>query len=331
MDLVALQIFKAVAEAGGITRAAARLHRVQSNITTRVKQLEASLGTALFHRHKRRLALTSEGCTLLAYAERLLALSSEAQAALASGAPRGVLRIGSLESTAATRLPPLLSRYHLACPEVRLELATGTSGSLVARVLNAELEAAFVAEPFTAQGLDMQLAFAEELVLIAPKGCAAIRSAGDAAHLPVLAFAAGCSYRRRLEAWLGGAGVSPERIMEYGSYHAIVACVAAGSGIAVVPKSVIRAVRPEREVRVYRLPGDIAAAKTQLVWRQGHRSSALEAFKAELRKMAAVPISASRPEARAKPAAASPASRSAGPRRSAGRPPRRSSAPGAIR
>jgi DNA-binding transcriptional LysR family regulator len=319
MDLVALQIFKTVAEAGGITKAAARLHRVQSNITTRVKQLEASLGTALFHRHKRRLALTPEGRTLLAYAERLLALSSEAQAALRDGAPRGVLRIGSLESTAATRLPPVLSRYHLAYPEVRLELVTGTSGALVARVMSGDIEAAFVAEPFTAQGLEMQLAFSEELALIAPKGFAEIRSAKDAAHLPVLAFASGCSYRRRLEAWLGRAGVSPERVMEYGSYHAIVACVAAGAGIAVVPKSVLRAVRPQREVRIYPLPRDIAAAKTQLVWRQGHRSSALEALKRELL------------EGLSRPAAASRASRSASRRPSAARRPRHSSAPAASR
>ena len=61
MDLVALHIFKTVAEAGGITRAAARLHRVQSNVTTRVKQLEERLGTRLFHRHKRRLVLSAEG------------------------------------------------------------------------------------------------------------------------------------------------------------------------------------------------------------------------------------------------------------------------------
>jgi DNA-binding transcriptional LysR family regulator len=284
MDLVALEIFKAVADAGGITKAAARLHRVQSNITTRVKQLEARLGTALFHRHKRRLALTPEGRTLLAYAERLLALSSEAQAALRDGAPRGLLRIGSLESTAATRLPPVLSRFHLAYPDVRLELVTGTSGALVTRVLEGDIEAAFVAEPFTAQGLEMQLAFSEELVLIAPKGCAEIRSAKDAAHLPVLAFAAGCSYRRRLEMWLGRAGISPERVMEYGSYHAIVACAAAGSGIAVVPQSVIRAVRAQREVRISPLPKEIGMAKTQLVWRQGHRSSALEALKGELEK-----------------------------------------------
>ena len=319
MDLVALQIFKAVAEAGGITKAAARLHRVQSNISTRVQQLEARLGTALFHRHKRRLVLSPEGRTLLAYAERLLALSAEAQAALSGGAPRGVLRIGSLESTAATRLPPVLSRYHLAYPEVRLELVTGTSGALVSRVIGGEVEAAFVAEPFTAQELEMQLAFSEELVLIAPKGFPEIRGAKDAAHLPVLAFAAGCSYRRRLETWLGRAGISAERVMEYGSYHAIVACVAAGCGIAVVPRSVVRALRPEREVRIHRLPKDIAAAKTQLVWRQGHRSSALDALKITLL------------EAPSRPAAASRASRSASRRPRAARPPRHSSAPAASR
>src|SRR5688500_17141282 len=338
MDLIALQIFKTVAEAGGMTKAAARLHRVQSNITTRVKQLEERLGTTLFHRHKRRLVLSPEGRTLLAYADRLLALSSEAQAALRDGAPRGLLRIGSLESTAATRLPPLLSRYHLGYPEVRLELVTGTSGALVTRVLDGDIEAAFVAEPFTAPGLEMQLAFSEELVLIAPKGYAEIRSAKDAAHLPVLAFAAGCSYRRRLEAWLARAGISPERVMEYGSYHAIVACVAAGSGIAVVPRSVIRAVRPEREVRIYPLPKEIAAAKTQLVWRQGHRSSALEALKTEIsdrprfsqvRKMGSVPVNAVAGPARR--GAASPASRSASRRPRAARPPRHSSARAASR
>ena len=198
-------------------------------------------------------------------------------------------------------------------------MVTGTSGALVAKVLAGELEAALVAEPFTPQGLEMQHAFSEELVLIAPKGFAAIRGARDAAHLPVLAFAAGCSYRLRLESWLGRAGVSPERVMEYGSYHAIVACVAAGSGIAVVPKSVIRALRPEREVRVHALPREIAASTTQLVWRQGHRSAALDALRSAL---AAAP---------ARSAAGSRASRTAAPRPSAARPPRRSSAREASR
>ena len=70
--------------------------------------------------------------------------------------------------------------------------------------------------------------------------------------------------------------------MEYGSYHAIIACAAAGSGVAAVPRSVIRAVRPGNEVRIQRLPEQIARARTLLVWRKGHKSSALDAMRAEL-------------------------------------------------
>jgi DNA-binding transcriptional LysR family regulator len=106
IELEALQIFKAVVDYGGVTRAAAQLHRVPSNVTTRLKQLEEGLGTKLFHRHSRKLLLSTEGNLLLAYAEQLLRLSSEAELAFRTGKPRGKLRIGTLESTAATRLPP---------------------------------------------------------------------------------------------------------------------------------------------------------------------------------------------------------------------------------
>src|SRR6185503_5163898 len=207
MDLVELKIFKAVAEQGGVTKAAAALHRVQSNVTTRVKQLEARLGAKLFHRQGRRLVLSSEGKVLLSYADRLLRLSSEAHAAVKGHAPHGVFRLGSLESTAATRLPPVLARYHRDYPAVRLELSTGTSGALVDRVLRGEIEAAFVAEPFTAKNLETQHAFTEELVLITPKGHPPVKTPNDIDERVVLAFTTGCSYRRRLESWLGRSSV----------------------------------------------------------------------------------------------------------------------------
>ena len=97
-----------------------------SNVATRLKQLEEGLDTKLFHRHSRKLLLSSKGHLLLAYAEQLLRLSAEAELALRSGKPWGKLRIGTLESTAATRLPPVLARYHRANPEVQIELVTGT-------------------------------------------------------------------------------------------------------------------------------------------------------------------------------------------------------------
>ena len=279
MDLAALRIFKAVVEHGGVNKAAARLHRVPSNVTTRVQQLEAELGIQLFVRHNRRLALSQEGRLLLTYADQLLRLSSEAEAAMRNGKPRGRLRVGALESTSAARLPPLLSKYHALYPEVEIALVTGTSGALVAQVLAQDIEAAFVAEPFNSAGLDLQAAFAEELVLITPRSFGRIRSPRDIARRSVIAFATGCSYRRRLEAWLATGNVVPDRVMEFQSYHAIVACVAAGSGIAVAPRSVIAMMPGRSDLTVTTLPPAIAKSRTQLAWRAGHRSVALEAMK----------------------------------------------------
>lgn len=282
MDLVELQIFKTVAEQGGITRAATALHRVQSNVTTRVKQLEERLGAKLFHRQGRKLVLSSEGRLLLDYAERLLRLSTEAQAAVKGHTLHGLFRLGSLESTAAARLPPVLAAYHRAHPGVRLELVTGTSGALVDKVLRGDIEAAFVAEPFATKNLEMQHVFTEELVLITPRSHSRVTTAKELEQRVVLAFPTGCSYRRRLESWLGRSSVVAERVMEYGSYHAITACVAAGGGIAVVPRSVLRVVGAENQLAMHALPQQVSKARTMLVWPRGHQSAALAALRKAL-------------------------------------------------
>jgi DNA-binding transcriptional LysR family regulator len=98
----------------------------------------------------------------------------------------------------------------------------------------------------------------------------------------VLAFSTGCAYRRRLEAWLGRSKLAADRVMEYGSYHAIVACAAAGAGIAIVPKAALRATAMEAHVGVHPLPAKIAQAKTMLVWRRGYESAPLEALRKAL-------------------------------------------------
>ena len=75
MDFAALEIFRAVAQEGSVTRAAERLGRVQSNVTTRVQQLEEQLGATLFLREGKRMVLTPAGEALRGYADRLLALA----------------------------------------------------------------------------------------------------------------------------------------------------------------------------------------------------------------------------------------------------------------
>src|SRR5690554_6583159 len=105
MELSDLHVFRTVVEAGGITHAAKRLHRVQSNVTARIRKLEEDLQVQLFVRESRRLQLTPAGRTLLGYADQLLGLAARAREALHDTTPRGLLRIGTMESTAGVRLP----------------------------------------------------------------------------------------------------------------------------------------------------------------------------------------------------------------------------------
>lgn len=285
MDLAELRIFKAVVDEGGVVKAARKLHRVPSNVTTRVKGLEAALGTELFIRDRKRLHLSPAGALLLAYADELLRLAEEARSAVAGSAPRGVLRLGALESTTASRLPPVLARYHQAFPEVRVELTTGTNDALTAAVLERRVDAAFVAEvPANSELAHLSL-FAERLTVVSSLDHRRIRTPADVEGDSIVAFPDGCAYRRRLQRWLGPAS-SSARILNLGSYHAIVACVAAGAGIALVPESVLATVHGAH-VRRHPIPRSLSALVTPLVWRHREESAALVALKGVLEETGA--------------------------------------------
>lgn len=267
IDLDSLEIFVAIVKEGGVLRAAAKLHRVPSNVTTRIRQLEARLGVSLFVRQGRSLALSTEGHTLLDYAERLLRLADDAVDELKTGQPSGPFRLGALESVAAARLPAVLSRFHERYPRIRLELACANATELVSRVMSFDLEAAFVSEPFRAAGLHTVPVFEEALVLITAKTMPRLPNASALEHMSMIAFAKGCSYRKRLEEWLEQRHVVPERVMEFASYQAIIACVAAGASFAVMPKSVLAVLQASQDVNQHALPRPISRSRTHLVWR----------------------------------------------------------------
>src|SRR3712207_1001175 len=286
MNLDDLHIFRCVVREGGVTRAASRLHRVPSNVTTRIKQFEERLGVTLFRRQGRGLALTDAGRTLLGHAERLLQMADLAEQELRSGVVRGVLRLGSLESAAGARLPPVLSAFHAQFPDVSVELQTGTTRTLLRLLERFEVEAAFVSEPFEKGRLSSLPAFDEELVLITAKGAPALRRAADLGGQTLVAFPHGCSYRRRLVEWLAEGGASPGRILDLGSYHAIVACVAAGTGAAIVPAEVLDQAVLGAVVERHPLPTRLRVNRTHLVW-SGEASPPLQALMALLPQSAA--------------------------------------------
>ena len=278
-DLRSLEIFRAVATEGSISKAALKLNRVQSNISTRIKQLERQVDKSLFLRHNRGLTLTPDGHLLLSYAERLLQLSMEASEALNGGKPSGVFRIGTMESTAAARLPEVLSRYHELYPDVQIVLETGTAGGLIDRLLNYDIEIAFVAEPVSFDRVSTQPVFEEQLILVAPKSFPPLKNPRDISGKTVVGFEAGCAYRRYLEDWLLEAGIVPGSLMAVSSYLAIFACVSAGTGYAVVPQSVLDLVSTKGQFQRYSLPDNLSRIKTLLAWRSDYKSAKLDALK----------------------------------------------------
>ena len=282
MDLSDLRVFRTVVEAGGILRAADRLHRVPSNVTTRIRKLEEDLGVTLFLREGRRLQISPTGRVLLDYAERLLALAEEARDAVHVDTPRGTLRLGSMESTAAGRLPGPLSVFHQRYPDVAVELHTGATGPLTAQLLAGELDAALVIDPAADPRLDSQLVFIEELVIIAAADHPPIHAPRDVRTRTLLAFHHGCSYRQRLEEWFAQDGQPPERLVELSSYHAILGCAVAGMGVALMPRSVLGTFGERVRLSVHPLTGKFRTARTLLIWRKGMPSAKVRALAAVL-------------------------------------------------
>ena len=136
-------------------------------------------------------------------------------------------------------------------------------------------------EPFALGGLSGMKVFEEELVLITGRGERQVRRAADLTGMSMLAFPTGCSYRKRLEEFLGAS--VPTRILELASYQAMIACVAAGTGFAVVPRSLLLSLKAAREVQQHKLPARVRRSHTHLVW-NGTPSSALARLQELLNK-----------------------------------------------
>ena len=284
MDLSSIEIFLAVASDRSVTKAAKAVGRVPSNVTTRIQQLEEDLGASLFSRDGKKMTLTREGETFLAYANRLTALALEARQAVRPLAPSGTLRVGTMESTAASRLPAALTQFNQMWPDVSLQLSMGASRDLARAVISDVLDCALIARPpkamreeepdFDAElkTLAMEPVFVEDLLIVLPSGHPSIKSAADLRVASLAALEPGCTYRRIAESWALKSGALPTR--ELGSYHAILASVATGNTAGVMPKSVLDLMHWPTAVQTHPL----GPVETLLVSRKGDRPSAFNAF-----------------------------------------------------
>jgi DNA-binding transcriptional LysR family regulator len=294
MDAADLRVFETVARQGGMSRAAAELNTVQSNVTARIRQLEEELGTPLFERHSRGVTLTAAGRRLLPYAARAQHLLADARrAAIDDGTPKGELTVGSLETTAALRLSPVLSAYAAAYPEVDLVLTTGTTCELIDAVLGHRVEGAFVCGPVDHPEFEEQTVFREQLVVATSLSVRALDELGAQERLKIVVLRAGCSYRQRLESVLAARGIVDIRLLEFGTLESILACVGAGIGITLLPKIVVESAARDGRIALHALPAAEAEVDTVFIRRRdAFTSSALAAFLARVRPLEPVQAAA---------------------------------------
>jgi len=280
MELSDLVTFSTVARTGGITRAADELNTVQSNITHRVKALEAEIGTPLFERHSRGMTLTGAGRRLLPYAQRMAALSHEAVlAARDDGEPKGPLAIGSME---------LLADFHRRFPAVRLTLRTAPTADLVTAVLDGTLDGAFVAGPIDHAELTAATVFKEELMLVTARrwtSLAALRAGTPESGPTALVFRTGCTYRQRLEQVFAEFGWPSAARFELGTLDGMIGCVAADMGVTLLPRAVVERHDLNGNIRIHALSASLSRVDTVFIQRRAaHQYSALRGFASCLKK-----------------------------------------------
>jgi DNA-binding transcriptional LysR family regulator len=225
LDLTALRSFVAVAEAGGVTRAAGFLNLTQSAVSMQIKRLEESLGLMLFARQARRLSLTPEGEQLLAYGRKMMALNDEVMARLTSNAHEGEIRLGVPHDIVYPAIPGILKRLAECFPRVKINLVSSFTVLLKDAFARGALDLILTTEDQPGTG-GQQLAM-RDLAWVGAEGGSCWQ------RQPLrLGFKETCIFRPKAQARLDAAGIRWEMAYEGESEQVIEATVAADLAIS---------------------------------------------------------------------------------------------------
>ncbi|HYF90661.1 MAG TPA: LysR family transcriptional regulator [Symbiobacteriaceae bacterium] len=284
MELRQLQTFCVVAEVLSFTRAAEQLNYSQSTVTGQIQALEAELGTPLFDRLGRRVALTEAGHRLLRLASRILSLVEKVPLSVPGECePAGTLLIGTPESVGTYRLPRILKHYYSRFPKVQLQFRTGTCASLRRAVAEGALDMAFLLEgPVEPLPLVVDELVAEPLVLVThpehPLGELPGVKPEDLEGEPLLLTEPG-SYRRLFERALALAGVRMGAIQEFAGIESLKQCVMSGIGIGFLPEMAVAGEIAQGRMIMLPWAGTSFEVVTQMCWHKDkHMSAALRAL-----------------------------------------------------
>jgi DNA-binding transcriptional LysR family regulator len=278
MELRQLAYLVAVAEEGGFTRAAEKLHVAQPGISAQIRQLERELGQPLFDRAGRTVRLTAAGAAVLPHARAALAAVTGARLAVEelTGLLRGHVAVGTVTSLGAdTDLPGLLAGFHDAHPGVEITLAEDTSDQLLAGLLDGRYDLALAGLAGSAPaGIDtLTFVDAELVAAVAPGDPLARRKSVPLAELeglPLILLPHGTGLRAAVEDGCAAAGFRPRVAFEAGNPEVLAALAERGLGVALLPAA-LAASRPA--LRAIPLTRPALRSRLVLAW-PTHRTAA---------------------------------------------------------
>lgn len=229
LDLTALRSFLAVAETGGVTRAAQRLHLTQSAVSMQLKRLEESLGVALLCREGRGVDLTRQGEELAAQARKLIALNDEIWRRMTTPVCEGEVTLGIPYDIVYPHTPIFLKRFNRDYPNVRVKLVSRASIELLEMLEKGEVDVILTTEFDVGAG--GEILSRQELVWVgAPEGEAWRRR-----PVPV-AFCRHCVFRPRAFETLEAAGLGWDWVIDTFNYEVSSASIAADLAITALMK-----------------------------------------------------------------------------------------------
>jgi molybdate transport repressor ModE-like protein len=239
-NIYPLHIFRLVARAGSVTRAAQELFISQPAVSAHLKALETAIGEPLFERTPHGMQLTQAGAVTLEQVNRLFALYEEIPAAIATlrGQIRGEVTVAASSTPGAYLVPELLRQFQEQYPEARPVLRVGDSAQVVEWLLDYQAPLGVIGEISISDGLHSVEIGSDQLQLVTSPGDALCRiKQVKPEHLSgrtLLLREPGSSTRIGAEGLLGGRLKEFERVVEVPSTEAIKQAVASGLGVAIV-------------------------------------------------------------------------------------------------
>ena len=270
MDSYLLKVFVTVAKKENISQAALELNCAQSNVTSRIKHLEKSLGFKLFNRVAKGVKLTIEGEKLYPDAIEIIHKIEITEAKIKNFNKQKVLKIASTQVNAPIRLVPFISKLKQDFPKQKIELYTNTSLLVIESIVNYDVDIGFICGKPNHKDIHILKKFEEELCIIEAKK--------ENVQNCVFTYIDSCIYYIYFASLLRSEGNNDFNTVTLENYETILACVELGMGRAILPISIIQKYGYKERLKLQKIDNQKTDFSTYLICRKDNEPNNADYF-----------------------------------------------------